>query len=33
MTTIPLNLAGVILSLSGAAVVLALVTPYERKKA
>jgi DHA1 family bicyclomycin/chloramphenicol resistance-like MFS transporter len=32
-TTIPLNLAGVILSLSGAAVVLALVTPYERKKA
>jgi DHA1 family bicyclomycin/chloramphenicol resistance-like MFS transporter len=31
-TTIPLNLAGVILSLSGAAVVLALVTPYERKK-
>ena len=31
-TTIPLNLAGVILSVSGAAVVLALVTPYERKK-
>jgi MFS transporter, DHA1 family, multidrug resistance protein len=32
-TTVPLNLAGLILSLLCAAVIAVLVTPYERKKA